>query len=192
MSGQPQGAAAGNRLVVEAVHEYSWFHQPWEEFGLTGLPVASEHLVRLHQPHHAPGEAAARSHDAPAGTAGGSGTQAQGTARARVGAVARSQGKESARTTGPAQTESLTDLPSAGPHIKGRPHRIDGVTSKPTAEAIADTDRGRRAEHVYTDPTDVATLEKWVEELVVNAAVRIVKHDGDVVEGMVRLGASKA
>ncbi|WP_284358170.1 DUF3247 family protein [Dyella nitratireducens] len=57
---------------------------------------------------------------------------------------------------------------------------------------MADTDRGRRAEHVYTDPTDVATLEKWVEELVVNAAVRIVKHDGDVVEGMVRLGASKA
>lgn len=44
---------------------------------------------------------------------------------------------------------------------------------------------GRRAERVYTDPTDIAMLEKWVKELAVNAAVRIVKQDGERVEGMV-------
>lgn len=44
---------------------------------------------------------------------------------------------------------------------------------------------GRRAERVYTDTHDIATLEKWVEELAVNAAVRIVKHDGEAVEGVV-------
>lgn len=44
---------------------------------------------------------------------------------------------------------------------------------------------GRRAERVYTDPADVAMLEKWVKELAVNAAVRIVKHDDEIVEGVV-------
>jgi hypothetical protein len=44
---------------------------------------------------------------------------------------------------------------------------------------------GRRAERVYTEPGDIAMLEKWVNELAVNAAVRIVKHDGDTVEGTV-------
>lgn len=44
---------------------------------------------------------------------------------------------------------------------------------------------GRSAERVYTDPADIALLEKWVAELAVNAAVRIVKHDGETVEGVV-------
>ena len=44
---------------------------------------------------------------------------------------------------------------------------------------------GRRAERVFTDPADIALLEKWVDELAVNASVRIAKHDGEVVEGMV-------
>jgi hypothetical protein len=38
---------------------------------------------------------------------------------------------------------------------------------------------------VYTDPGDVALLEKWVEALAVNASVRIVKRDGEVIEGKV-------
>ncbi|HET7333400.1 DUF3247 family protein [Dyella sp.] len=44
---------------------------------------------------------------------------------------------------------------------------------------------GRSAERVYTSPSDIAQLEKWVDELAVNAAVRIVKHDGATVEGVV-------
>jgi hypothetical protein len=44
---------------------------------------------------------------------------------------------------------------------------------------------GRRAERVYTDPGDIALLEKWVGELAVNAMVRVVRHDGAVVEGVV-------
>jgi hypothetical protein len=44
---------------------------------------------------------------------------------------------------------------------------------------------GRSAERVYTSPSDIAQLEKWVDELAVNAAVRIVKHDGETVEGVV-------
>lgn len=44
---------------------------------------------------------------------------------------------------------------------------------------------GRRAERVYTQPSDIAVLEKWVDELAVNAAVRIVKHDGESVRGVV-------
>lgn len=44
---------------------------------------------------------------------------------------------------------------------------------------------GRLAERVYTSPNDIAQLEKWVDELAVNAAVRIVKHDGGTVEGVV-------
>ena len=44
---------------------------------------------------------------------------------------------------------------------------------------------GRSAERVYTSPGDIAQLEKWVDELAVNAAVRIVKHDGATVEGVV-------
>lgn len=44
---------------------------------------------------------------------------------------------------------------------------------------------GRRAERVYTDANDIAVLEKWIDELAVNAAVRIVKHDGEVVQGVV-------
>lgn len=44
---------------------------------------------------------------------------------------------------------------------------------------------GRRAERVFIDPADIAVLEKWVEELAVNASVRIIKHDGEVLEGMV-------
>lgn len=44
---------------------------------------------------------------------------------------------------------------------------------------------GRRADCVYTDPDDIALLKKWVAELAVNAAVRIVKQDGEAVEGIV-------
>jgi hypothetical protein len=44
---------------------------------------------------------------------------------------------------------------------------------------------GRSAECVYTSPGDIAQLEKWVDELAVNAAVRIVKHNGEAVEGVV-------
>ncbi|HUB89564.1 MAG TPA: DUF3247 family protein [Dyella sp.] len=44
---------------------------------------------------------------------------------------------------------------------------------------------GCSAERVFTDPADIALLEKWVAELAVNAAVRIVKHDGETVEGVV-------
>ncbi|WP_233842440.1 DUF3247 family protein [Dyella sp. 2HG41-7] len=44
---------------------------------------------------------------------------------------------------------------------------------------------GRRAEHVYIDADDIAMLEKRVDELAVNAAVRIVKNDGEVIEGVV-------
>ena len=44
---------------------------------------------------------------------------------------------------------------------------------------------GRRAERVYTHPGDIALLEKWVTELAMNAAVRIIKHDGQAVEGRV-------
>ncbi|WP_158545123.1 DUF3247 family protein [Dyella monticola] len=44
---------------------------------------------------------------------------------------------------------------------------------------------GRRADRVYTGTSDIAMLEKWVDELAVNAAVRIVKHDGATVEGVV-------
>ncbi|HUA79676.1 MAG TPA: DUF3247 family protein [Dyella sp.] len=44
---------------------------------------------------------------------------------------------------------------------------------------------GRRAKHVYIDADDIAMLEKRVDELAVNAAVRIVKNDGEVVEGVV-------
>jgi len=44
---------------------------------------------------------------------------------------------------------------------------------------------GRRAERVYTQPADIALLEKWVAELAVNAAVRIIKHDGECVQGVV-------
>jgi len=46
-------------------------------------------------------------------------------------------------------------------------------------------DMGRRAKHVYIDADDIAMLEKRVDELAVNAAVRIVKNDGEVVEGVV-------
>jgi hypothetical protein len=44
---------------------------------------------------------------------------------------------------------------------------------------------GSTAERVYTDTSDIAMLKKWVDELAVNAAVRIVKHGGEVVEGVV-------
>ena len=44
---------------------------------------------------------------------------------------------------------------------------------------------GRKADRVYSSASDVALLEKWVDELAVNAAVRIVKHDGATVEGVV-------
>lgn len=44
---------------------------------------------------------------------------------------------------------------------------------------------GRLAECVYTSANDIAQLEMWVDELAVNAAVRIIKHNGEVVEGVV-------
>lgn len=44
---------------------------------------------------------------------------------------------------------------------------------------------GRKASQVFTGLNDIVALEKWVHELAVNAAVRIVKHDDDVIEGVV-------
>lgn len=44
---------------------------------------------------------------------------------------------------------------------------------------------GRRAKRVFIDAGDIAVLEKWVDELAVNASVRIIKHDGETVEGTV-------
>ena len=44
---------------------------------------------------------------------------------------------------------------------------------------------GRLAETVFTDSADVARLERWVEELAVNARVRVHLADGPSVEGVV-------
>ncbi|GAB2578017.1 DUF3247 family protein [Dyella jejuensis] len=44
---------------------------------------------------------------------------------------------------------------------------------------------GRRAERVYTAASDIALLQQWVDQLAVNAAVRIVRRDGAAVEGVV-------
>lgn len=44
---------------------------------------------------------------------------------------------------------------------------------------------GRKAERVYTAPGDIARLEQWVTELAVNAAIRVVKQDGEIVQGTV-------
>ncbi|NID14561.1 DUF3247 family protein [Luteibacter yeojuensis] len=44
---------------------------------------------------------------------------------------------------------------------------------------------GRIAETVFTDPSDIARLERWVEELAVNARVRVHIAEGPPVEGVV-------
>lgn len=44
---------------------------------------------------------------------------------------------------------------------------------------------GRIAETVYTDQGDIARLEQWVEELAINARVRVHTRAEGVVEGVV-------
>ncbi|NID03407.1 DUF3247 family protein [Luteibacter jiangsuensis] len=44
---------------------------------------------------------------------------------------------------------------------------------------------GRMASKVFTDPEDVARLERWVEELATNARVRIHVAGDPPVEGVV-------
>ncbi|HEY4292266.1 DUF3247 family protein [Luteibacter sp.] len=44
---------------------------------------------------------------------------------------------------------------------------------------------GRIASTVYTNPAEVARLERWVEELAINARVRVHMAEGAPVEGIV-------
>jgi hypothetical protein len=44
---------------------------------------------------------------------------------------------------------------------------------------------GRTAAIVFTEPEDIARMQRWVDELAVNARVRIHTNDGDAVEGVV-------
>ncbi|MDF3981375.1 DUF3247 family protein [Luteibacter sp. PPL201] len=44
---------------------------------------------------------------------------------------------------------------------------------------------GRTARIVFTRPDDIARIERWVNELAINAHVRIHLVDGHVVEGIV-------
>lgn len=44
---------------------------------------------------------------------------------------------------------------------------------------------GRMASKVFTDPQDVARMEHWVEELAINARVRVHLLEGPPVEGVV-------
>lgn len=44
---------------------------------------------------------------------------------------------------------------------------------------------GRYALQVFTDPADIAKLERWVAELAVNACVRVHVASGPAVEGIV-------
>jgi hypothetical protein len=44
---------------------------------------------------------------------------------------------------------------------------------------------GRIARTVFKDPEDVARLERWVEELAINARVRVHVVEGEPVEGVV-------
>jgi len=44
---------------------------------------------------------------------------------------------------------------------------------------------GRIAETVFTEQADIARMERWVEELAINARVRVHLADGNAVEGVV-------